>query len=132
LTGAWQQVRNGAFGTPAGWDRQETWQLGGSFDFGVVKLFGQYTNVATKASTDTETDMFGLGASMPIGAGKLIGQYGQSKADVGSADTTHKVLSLGYDYNLSKNTDVYAVYMNDKVSDVDGGNSFAAGMRLRF
>ena len=73
-----------------------------------------------------------IGGAMPIGAGKLIGQYGQSKADFGSADTTHKVLSLGYDYNLSKNTDVYAVYMSDKVSSVDTGSSYAAGIRLKF
>ena len=131
-TAAWQRVRNGAFGTPAGWERQETWQLGGSYDLGIVKLFAQYTNVATTATVDTETDIAGVGASVPLGAGKLIGQYGQSRADVGSSDTTHKVLTVGYDLYLSKNTDVYAVYMSDKVSSVDSGNTFAAGMRVRF
>jgi predicted porin len=39
---------------------------------------------------------------------------------------------LGYDYNLSKNTDVYGVFMNDKVTGLSSGTTLAAGVRMRF
>jgi predicted porin len=131
-TAAFQKVKNGAFGTPAGFSSQDTWQLGGSYDLGVAKLYAQYSSVKTKATVDTDTKVYGIGATVPIGAGKLLAQYGRAKADFGISDRTNKTLTLGYDYNLSKNTDVYAVYMNDKITAVDAGNSIAAGIRLRF
>jgi len=46
----------------------------------------------------------------------------------------HAILTLGYDHNLSKRTDLYAVYMNDK-EDVKGwkaGNTYAFGIRTKF
>jgi len=131
-TVAAQQVKNGAFGTPAGWQSQDTVQLGLSYDLKVVKLFGQYTLAKTKATADTETTIYGVGASVPVGAGKVLLQYGNATAEVGTAETVNKTLTLGYDYFLSKNTDVYAILMNDKVTARTTGNTVAAGIRLRF
>jgi predicted porin len=131
-TVAFQQVKNGAFGTPAGWKSQDTLQLGGSFDLGMAKLFAQYTTVKTKATANTDTKIYGFGAAIPVGAGKIIAQYGNSKADLGATERTHKVLTAGYDYNLSKNTDIYAIVMNDKVTAATTGNTLAAGIRLRY
>lgn len=131
-TFAYQQVKNGTFGTPAGFDKQDTWQLGGAYDFGAAKLFGQYSSVKTAASVDTSTKIYGIGVAVPIGAGKLLAQYGNAKADLGASDLSNKTLTVGYDYHLSKNTDVYAMVMNDKVTGANTGNSFAAGIRLRY
>jgi predicted porin len=131
-TVAYQQVKNGAFGTPAGFESQDTWQFGGAYDLGLAKLFGQYTRVKTKATVDTSTKLYGVGVAVPIGAGKLLAQYGNAKADLGGTDATNKTLTVGYDYNLSKSTDVYAIVMNDKVTAARTGNTFAAGMRLRY
>jgi predicted porin len=132
-TVAFQQVKNGAFGTPAGWDSQDTVQVGASYDLSVVKLFGQYTVAKTKATLDTETKIYGIGAAVPVGAGKVLVQYGNATAERGAApDVVNKTLTLGYDYNLSKNTDVYAIFVNDKATGLDAGNSIAAGIRLRF
>ena len=131
-TVAVQQVKNGAFGTPPGWKSQDTFQLGGSYDFTLVKLFAQYTRVKTKATADTQTTLYGVGGSVPIGAGRVLAQYGNSKADFGATEVINKTLTLGYDYNLSKNTDIYAIVMNDKLTALSTGNSFAAGMRVRY
>jgi predicted porin len=132
-TVAFQQVKNGAFGTPAGWDSQDTIQVGASYDLTVAKLFGQYTLAKTKATLDTETKIYGVGVSVPIGAGKVLLQYGNATADRGPApEVVNKTLTVGYDYFLSKNTDVYAVFVNDKATGLDAGNSIAAGIRLRF
>ncbi|HJV62691.1 MAG TPA: porin [Albitalea sp.] len=138
-TVAWQQVKNGDglsptspfTAEPPGFSNQNTFQLGVSYDLGVAKLFGQYTQVKTSATLDTKTTLWGVGASVPVGAGRVIAQYGSAKAEAGG-DTTNKTLSVGYDYNLSKNTDAYAVFMNDKVRGLASGNSLAAGVRLRF
>jgi predicted porin len=131
-TVAFQQVKNGAFGVPAGWKSQDTLQIGGSYDFKVAKLFGQVGRVKTKATADTQTTLYGVGGSVPIGAGKVLAQYGNSTADFGATEVNHKTLTLGYDYNLSKSTDIYAILMNDKRTAVSTGNTVVAGLRVRF
>ncbi len=131
-TAAYQQVKNGAFGAPAGWSSQDTWQVGASYDFTLVKLFGQYSRVKNKASAETKTKLTSVGASVPMGLGKVLLQYGNANADFGATAVTNKTLTLGYDYNLSKNTDLYAVWMNDKLTAKTAGNTVATGIRLRF
>jgi hypothetical protein len=69
---------------------------------------------------------------MPLGPGTLLAQYGHARARVGGTEPVNDTLSVGYDHALSKLTDVYAVFMNDRVSDLHSGNSLAAGLRLRF
>lgn len=131
-TFSYQQVKNGAFGTPAGFKHQDSWQFGASYDLSVVKLFGQYAQEKTKATVNTKTTLYGVGASVPIGGGKLLAQYGNAKADFNPAIVHNKTLTIGYDYNLSKQTDIYAIYMNDKLTGKSTGNTVAAGIRLRF
>ena len=70
------------------------------------------------------------------GPGKVLAGYADTKwtttptsARNGSKRDT---FSLGYDYNFSKRTDGYVVYMNDKITSYDRGNSFAVGIRHRF
>jgi predicted porin len=129
---AFQKVRNGAFGTPPGWQNQDTFQFGASYDLNVAKLFGQYSQVKTHASANTKTTLYSFGASTPVGAGKLLAQYGSAKASAAGVDMTNNTLSIGYDYALSKNTDVYAVWMHETVTSLSSANTVAAGARLRF
>lgn len=120
---AWQNATKGATV-----DNTKTWQLGGSYDFKVAKLFGQYGSVDNDASGNGY-DITGLGVSAPMGAGSLLAQWGSVSPDVGSKRTT---FSVGYDYFLSKRTDLYAVYMSDKISGLDTGTTYAVGIRHRF
>lgn len=140
-TVALQQVKQGISGfTPAivatGFDRQDSAQLGVSYDFGMVKLFGQASQVKTRAATDTKSTIYGLGASAPLGAGKLLAQYGHATAQLPAGDVVSKTLTVGYDYFLSKSTDLYALLMNDQLSGVTpalgDGNTVAVGLRLKF
>ena len=55
-----------------------------------------------------------------------------AKASFNPGTVTNKTLTLGYDYNLSKNTDIYAIYMSDKLTSKSNGNTLATGIRLRF
>jgi len=131
-TAAWQKVRNGAFGAPAGFVSQTAWQLGTSYQLPVAKLYAQYSDVSTAAAVTEKTRIWNFGAAVPLGPGRVLAQFGDSRARVAGVDTTNKTLTLGYDYTMSKLTDVYAVYMNDKVSRLANANTLAAGVRVRF
>jgi predicted porin len=121
---AWQDVKKGATVQDT-----VTWQLAGSYDLKSVKLFAQYGNVEND-NTGRDYDILGLGATVPVGPLGLVRvQYGQLKPDLGAKRTT---LSMGYSYNLSKSTELYGVYMNDKLSGVGTGNNYSAGVRHRF
>lgn len=137
-TVAYQRVKHGLTGTlPAvvatGFEYQQAATAGVSYDAGAVKLFAQYHLVRTKASARSETRYVGLGAAVPAGLGKVSAQYGQATADLPAApDLRNKTLSVGYDHMLSKRTDVYAVYVNDRLTGASNGNTFALGLRHQF
>ena len=117
-------------------DRQKAWMLGGSYDMKVVKLFATYQH--SKDDSTTAADMtdktWSLGASAPLGAGAVLFDYAQTKRNgaLVGADLKRDTASIGYDYNLSKRTDLYAIYMSDKVSTADREGSFGLGIRHKF
>ncbi len=123
LGAAWQSVAKGSTV-----DDTKAWQIGGSYALGDVKLFGQYGSVDND-TTGNGYDITGLGTSVKMGAGSLLAQWGRISPDSGAKRST---FSIGYDYFLSKRTDLYAVYMNDKLSGKSSGNSAAVGIRHRF
>lgn len=131
-TAAWQKVRNGRFTPPAGWGGQSTWQVGLSYDLTVAKLFGQYTEVETNAAAKSKLKLWSFGTAVPLGDGKVLAQYAHSRAQGVDGGPTHRTLSVGYDHFLSKRTDVYAVYMNERITGLGKANSAAAGIRMRF
>lgn len=131
-----------AGGVPAGSFntlKENTWTTGASYDFGVVKLYGQYGKIKDKLN-NTENKIWDISASVPVtAASSLLVAYGQSKVTgingAVFADTKRKTASVAYDYNLSKRTDVYIVYMNDKVPSYvtyATGNTVALGMKHAF
>jgi len=118
---------------PAGFERQETLQFGGSYDFSVAKLYAQATRVKTRATLDTKSTIYGLGVAVPVGAlGKVVAQYGQANADLNPGEVKNRTVTLGYDHALSKLTDAYAVVMSDRLTNAENGTSVAAGLRVRF
>jgi predicted porin len=105
-----------------------TWQLSGSYQLSAAKLFAQLGKVDNK-TTGNDYDLAGLGASVPVGAGSVLAYWGQIKPATGAKRTT---LTVGYDHYLSKRTDVYAVAMSDKLSNLSGGHGYSLGIRHRF
>ena len=116
--------------------RQKAWFLGGAYDFQVVKVFASYQN--TKDNSATSKDMndktWSLGASVPLGAGSILFDYAQTRrsGSIVGTDLKRDTASIGYDYNMSKRTDLYAIYMSDKVSTFDRAGSVGLGIRHRF
>ncbi|MFT4266878.1 MAG: porin [Xenophilus sp.] len=95
-----------------------TLNLGSSYDFGPVKLFGELSQVrnqfdyATLSRHDNYNGYL-FGATVPVGAGLIRAAYSAVHYDeggdgiYGSAPRAQK-LSLGYVHNLSKRTSLYA------------------------
>lgn len=106
----------------------KTTQFGVSYDFGVAKAFLQYGQVEN-TSTSLDTDIMGIGVRVPLGSGAAVAQYGTLEPSVGAE---RKTLSLGYLYNLSRRTELYAVVMSDKVDGLSSGGGYSVGMRHRF
>ena len=90
-----------------------TWQLNGAYDFTVAKAFVQYGEVKN-TTTDNRYRISELGARAP------------------KTGPDRNTVSLGYDYNLSKRTDIYAVAMRDKLDNLSAGSSYSVGVRHRF
>ncbi len=110
-------------------------QLAGAYAFGFGRVSAGYFNHKRDYTTVTDDRIrtFHVGASIPVGAGAVLLQTAQSRQspDVG-ASTKRTTTTVGYDYNLSKRTDLYALYMNDKFTSLAAGNSVVIGIRHRF
>jgi predicted porin len=108
--------------------------MGVSYDFNVVKVFGQY--IRTKLNNDTADIRLAtsqLSATVPIGVAQILVAYAQTKkTQTALADQKRSTASLGYDYYLSKRTDLYAIVMNDKVTGLSSGTGAGFGIRHRF
>ncbi|MBO9648624.1 MAG: porin [Variovorax sp.] len=116
----------------------KTWNLGASYDFGVVKLFGEYSSAKneTDRSNPNLFNAFGLtdpgakgwllGATVPVGPGLIRASYSAVKySDLqipgattaisqnltqlfGLQDPKADKWAIGYVHNLSKRTALYA------------------------
>lgn len=109
----------------------KTWMVGGSYDFKVVKVFATYGQADKDDAASTKDKIAHLGASMPAGGGAVVLDWARTKQD-SATDLTWTTTTLGYDYFLSKRTDVYAAFMYDKVTDLKSGNAVGVGIRHRF
>ena len=114
----------------------KVWDIGGSYDLGVVKLaamFGQ-----RKAGDDVGDFLFNplfkkstqwlIGATVPVGpSGKVLLSYAHRKSELtadavdvlrSSSDAKSSQWALGYEYALSKRTSIYTAYsdINNKGS----------------
>ena len=117
-------------------DDLTSWQLGGSYNFGVAKLLSFYKhtnekNVATGNKDKFKT--FGLGVTAPVGAaGEVKVAYNNYRLSP-NAGKTQKAdqLSLGYVHNLSKRTALYGTYAYMKNSNKTiGGQKVNLGLGL--
>ena len=130
-------------------DDSLTVTLGGNFDFEVVKLFAgaqYFDEIETKnlkglIGTDgvlagtfaSKMEGWGIGVSalIPAGPGAVLVGAGYMDAQAADSDSTDYdsdemqrwVVSAGYDYVLSKRTDIYvaATYMQDNISYTHSG-----------
>ncbi|MBN8750606.1 Outer membrane porin protein 32 [Xylophilus ampelinus] len=123
----------------------KNFNVGASYDFGVVKLFGQAGQIKQKVDYSganeplfnpaTKSTGYLLGVTVPVGAGLIRASYGKVKlkTDVNpftfnffntQQDPKADQIAIGYVHNLSKRTALYATgtYVKNK-----NGAGFTAG-----
>ncbi|MEP6875673.1 MAG: porin [Burkholderiales bacterium] len=91
-------------------DKFKTADIGASYDFGVVKASGYYTQSKTGA---LKIAVYNIGATVPLGQGQLRASYihanssGTTDAGLDTNPNDANQFALGYLYNLSKRTALY-------------------------
>jgi predicted porin len=114
---------------------EKVFGAGVSYDFGVVKAFGQYTSVKQTSAIVNKDQIYQVGVSVPVtDKGAILASFGRdiNKLQSTGAKENDTVFSLGYDYNLSKRTDVYAVFSNNQHTALESGQTFAVGIKHNF
>jgi predicted porin len=88
------------------------WNVGGSWNFRVVKLSGFYgsIDISGLAAGDVKQDNWFVAVSAPIGLWNVRASYGQVKQGGILEGNRANEFAVGADYNLSKRTAVYATY----------------------
>lgn len=109
-TVAYQRVENAS----TGGEHQKTWMVGGAFDAGFAKFFGQVARIDDEDISGAKDKLFSVGASVKAGPGNVLVAYGQNKIEAAGDSTKRKTGTLGYNYQLSKRTDITAAVMRDE------------------
>ncbi len=118
---------------------QRATMLGATYDFKVARLFGQYQYLKNEAAArEAKDEMFQLGVSAPFGPGSVLASYAHGKTtdnDGATSDGKRTSYAIGYDYFVSKRTDIYGAYFESRL-DVGGAESknrvLGTGLRHRF
>ena len=107
----------------SGGEKIKSLNLGGSYDFGVAKLFGEWSRVRDVRDSHDSAALFGVrstdrydgfiaGVNVPVGAGLVRASFARVNFRNGNGlpDSGASVdkLALGYVHNLSKRTALYA------------------------
>ncbi|MHB1199872.1 MAG: porin [Polaromonas sp.] len=110
--------------------------IGGTYNFGVVKLVGFYNQAKNDATKDKE---YSIGAIVPFGAAAIAVDYAHSKSDTGAVSYTGKGYSVLATYDMSKRTRLYAGAQQTKAfKDVIAGTAetktttYGVGLRHSF
>jgi len=113
--------------------QQKGYLLGAAYDFKAVKVYGSFSG-SEAGGTVNDTRTWDLGIKLPVTArGAVLAEFAHTKRTRAAlADNLRKTASLGYDHFLSKRTDLYAVYLRDKQTGFDAGDSLALGIRHTF
>lgn len=103
-------------------DDMKAWNIGASYNAGFMTVMGQFNQYEEGAQ---ELQNYSFGVMVPVGAGTIKASYGESKRTlVSGAEPKATQIGLGYVYDLSKRTSVYAHYSQ---IDNDAGLAYTAG-----
>jgi len=133
----WQQIKFSV--TPGdlatslpGLTTQSVANIGMTYTTNFVELFGQYQHIWDRDSAgNIAIDTGQLGVSIPVGVGRVLGSDAYSKSS-GGRNVYRNTWAIGYEYPLSKRTDIYAAFLSDRASRLSSGNTLGCGMRTSF
>ena len=104
----------------------DAWSLGGSYDFGVVKLLGGYrASTVDRAAGENKRNGAYVAVTAPVGPGLVRASYNRYENKYNGGKDKADQLSVGYVYGLSKRTSVYGTYAY--IKNKDGANLYNLG-----
>lgn len=113
--------------------QQDGYLLGATYDFKVVKVFGSVLRTEASGITN-DTKTYDVGMKIPVTqSGAVLAEWAQTKRSrTGVPENKRDTASVGYDYFLSKRTDIYAVYSYDRQTRFDSAGTIGIGVRHTF
>lgn len=114
---------------------QKTYFVGGTYNFGVVKLHAAYQDIKIEDVVVDEGRARGylLGATAPVGNGTVKASW--VRLDDKDSDAKVDQFGIGYSYSLSKRTALYTTYAYIKAddgADEEKANQVQVGVRHLF
>jgi len=114
--------------------QQRSYLAAAAYDLKVVKLFASYSHHDTDLSNRAGRIVHG-GFTVPTfsGVGRWMVAFSRLKESANAGVDFHRdTAAVGYDHNISPRTDLYSVFMRDKLSTGSNGNTLVAGIRHRY
>lgn len=117
-------------------DSQRAYFIGASYDLNAAKLYATYSSSRDESAAALTLDdqTYSLGVKAPAGNGDVLLAYAHTRrsGSLAGSELKRATAALGYDYNLSRRTDLYAIAMSDKLGSAGRATSVAAGIRHKF
>lgn len=127
-----QRARVGPGLAKIGESEQRTVFAGGSVDLGKAKLFASWDR-ADSSRPDLKATTAQAGVAVPAGAGSIMLSFARTDNDFAvGVDSRRETGAVGYDYFLSKRTDLYAVAQTDRLSSANRARTYGVGIRHKF
>ncbi len=106
---------------------------GASYDFGIVKAFATWQRSRQEISRIAARTAQ-VSVAIPLGGGKVLAEYAHTRhAGPAAAENLLQEAVVGYDYPLSRRTDVYANYLRSRNAQArPDGYTAGAGIRHQF
>jgi len=107
------------------------WSIGGGYKFGAAKITAGYSKGDTDVAANGEYTSYLIGGVYTVGNGDFKAVYGKQEQDNNKVNgkETVKEMGVGYDYHLSKRTDLYAYAGREKVKSL---TSYQIGISHKF
>ncbi|HVZ42195.1 MAG TPA: porin [Ramlibacter sp.] len=102
--------------------------IGAAYDFGVVKLVAHFSFDKNDIATSGKGRGYLVGGLIPVGAGQIRLSYSRYQIELAAAKPTATKFAIGYNYNLSKRTALYATFAH--VSNSGGSGQTLNGATL--
>ncbi|MDD3577104.1 porin [Halothiobacillus sp.] len=111
LDAAYEQHKLQAAPAPGMKDSQDAYRIGANYSIAGFKILGLYQDVKNVGLTSDDVKVYGVGAAYTfMGANTVKAQYFKADDISNRPNTGGDMWAVGYDYKLSKQTNVYAMY----------------------
>lgn len=134
LTSLWLSYAKGPLMVGGGYEKNrredDVAAILATYDLGVAKLMGGYSQVDTVATAGKKRTNWNLGIAAPVGVVTVKAGYNTSEAE--GTGIKSKKAGLGGEYNLSKRTYLYTTYGRTRVGSAGATTGFDLGIRHAF